>query len=348
MERRKPNAESEAPAGLYDGEAEEDDLWFLPPDPEEGEEGADPYIPKEAPSSLIDPAEWRAAEASAAGDLAVLCYDHGRLAERLSVFGEGARMRLAQAEALSLGWWTGDRIAADRLALWQSYRLAATGEDVESLSRLAWAARRLAAPPLREGQGIAVHMGEDAGRLGEIAAEAGAALRGVAELHAVTRGAAAFRLWSMLDERPGHVRALEAAVLASRIAAQMAWGGGTGFLPLSLAGFTGLSATGSAEARLAAWIAGAHQAVLSALMTLERLKAWQARAEEATSDLSGRTPSRLIACITRNPMVAAPQAEQETGASRAAVQRNLDTLVARDLIREVTGQGRFRVWTARL
>jgi Fic family protein len=45
-------------------------------------------------------------------------------------------------------------------------------------------------------------------------------------------------------------------------------------------------------------------------------------------------------------MLAAAQAEAETGASRAAVQRNLDVLVARGLVREVTGQGRFRVWAA--
>jgi Fe2+ or Zn2+ uptake regulation protein len=45
-------------------------------------------------------------------------------------------------------------------------------------------------------------------------------------------------------------------------------------------------------------------------------------------------------------MVSAPQAQKETGASRAAVERNLTLLEARGLIREVTGAGRFRVWTA--
>lgn len=35
-----------------------------------------------------------------------------------------------------------------------------------------------------------------------------------------------------------------------------------------------------------------------------------------------------------------------TGASRAAVQRNLGWLEARGLIREVTGQGRYRMWRA--
>jgi Fe2+ or Zn2+ uptake regulation protein len=37
-------------------------------------------------------------------------------------------------------------------------------------------------------------------------------------------------------------------------------------------------------------------------------------------------------------------AETLTGASRAAVQRNLVWMEARGLICEVTGQGRFRMW----
>ena len=56
----------------------------------------------------------------------------------------------------------------------------------------------------------------------------------------------------------------------------------------------------------------------------------------------------MIAALATHPMLGAPQAEAETGASRAAVLRNLDLLEARGLVREVTGQGRFRVWTAKL
>ena len=118
------------------------------------------------------------------------------------------------------------------------------------------------------------------------------------------------------------------------------------FLPLTLTGFSALTASGSPEARLAGWISGAHRAVLSALMTLERLAQWRARAESETADLQGRTPARLIAALAAHPTLAAPQAEAEAGTSRAAVQRNLDVLVARGLVREVTGQGRFRVWAA--
>ena len=83
-------------------------------------------------------------------------------------------------------------------------------------------------------------------------------------------------------------------------------------------------------------------------MSLDRLIAWRARAEAETADLTGRTPARLIAALSARPMLGAAEAEAETGASRAAVQRNLDLLYARDLVREVTGHGRFRVWAAKV
>ena len=122
----------------------------------------------------------------------------------------------------------------------------------------------------------------------------------------------------------------------------------TGFLPLALVGLTALSVSGSAERRLTGWISGAHQAVLAALLHLDRVQAWQGHATQAVADLSGRTPTLLVALLARWPMISAPMAEAETGASRAAVQRNLQALMQRNLIREVTGQGRYRLWTARI
>lgn len=47
-------------------------------------------------------------------------------------------------------------------------------------------------------------------------------------------------------------------------------------------------------------------------------------------------------------MLGAAQAEAETGASRAAVLRKLDALETRGLVHEITGQGRFRVWAAKV
>lgn len=62
--------------------------------------------------------------------------------------------------------------------------------------------------------------------------------------------------------------------------------------------------------------------------------------------LSGRTPPALRTVLTEWPLVSAPMAETMTGTSRAAVQRNLAWMETHGLIREVTGQGRYRMWRA--
>jgi hypothetical protein len=64
----------------------------------------------------------------------------------------------------------------------------------------------------------------------------------------------------------------------------------------------------------------------------------------ATRHLSGRTPPALREVMAEWPLLSAPMAETLTGASRAAVQRNLAWMEGQGLIREVTGQGRFRMW----
>jgi hypothetical protein len=332
--------------GPFDPE-EDDDPWFLPPDDAEMRDAPLSAPPRPGPTTLLDAAGWRAAEAALAADLAELAFDLGRLAERARGAGPGATQRLALEEAASLSWWSGDRIGADRLALWTSYRIGAVEEDGGGLIRTAWAARRLAAPA-EQGKALVetltAALGEETRADPGLLSDVGAVLRPLATSSAVTRGAALFHLWRSLDERPDHLRDLEAAVLGARLAGQ----GALPFQPLALTGFGALTASGSPEARLAGWIAGAHRAVLAALMTLDRLSTWRARAVAETADLSGRTPARLIAALAAQPMLAAPLAEAETGASRAAVQRNLDLLQARGLIREVTGQGRFRVWAAKL
>lgn len=329
--------------GPFDpGEA--DDPWFLPA---EEAEALSTAAPGAGGRSLVDADGWRAAESALAGEVSELAFDLGRLAERQRVAGPGAVQRLALEEAAALSWWTGDRVGADRLALWTSYRIGAAEEDGGGLIRTAWAARRLAAP-LGQGGGLsgllAAALGED-GRVDTgLVADAAAELEPLGASSAATRGCALFHLWRSLDERPDHLRDLEAAVLGARIAGQ----GALPFLPLALTGFGALTASGRLEARLSAWITGAHRAALAALMALERLAQWREKAEAETGDLSGRTPARLIAALATHPMLAAPQAEAETGASRAAVQRNLDLLASRGLVREVTGQGRFRVWAAKV
>lgn len=326
--------------GPYDQPSVEEP-WFLPAAP--GTDG--PPLPQAPMTGLVDPVAWGRAEAGHAAELAGLAFDAGRLAERLQLAGAGAVQRLALEQAAALSWWTGDRVGAERLALWSSYRIGAAEEDGGGLIRTGWAARRLAAAPVRGvGAAVADLLGAEGRGDGLLAGEVKAAMQPVAGLSAMTQGCAAFHLWRSLDERAEHLRGLEAAVLGARLAGQ----GGLGFLPVALTGFGALTASGTPERRLAAWTEGAHRAVLAALMALERLAQWREKAEAETGDLSGRTPARLIAALATHPMLAAPQAEAETGASRAAVQRNLDLLASRGLVREVTGQGRFRVWAAKV
>jgi hypothetical protein len=330
--------------GPYDSPSASDDLWFLPDEDGPQENALHAAFPL-SPSSrtgLLDAKAWRAAEAALAADLAALAFDFGRLSERLLAAGAGTRQRLALAEASSLSWWTGDRVSAERLALWQSYRIGAADAEGGGLIRTAWAARRLAAAGQGGGASGVLQVGLGEGADKGLIAEVAQVLGDLPGLSAVTQGCALFYLWRSLDERPEHLRGLEAAVLGARMAA----GQGMAFLPLTLTGFVALTANGAPEARLAGWITGAHRAVLAALMMLERLAVWRARATAATTDLQGRTPVQLIAALAAHPMLGAAQAEAETGASRAAVQRNLDMLTARGLAREVTGQGRFRVWAA--
>ncbi len=326
--------------GPYDAEPPtEGDLWFLPEDA--ADEAMQPG-PRADRAPLFNVQDWRQAEANLAGDLAALCFDFGRLQERLHSLGAGALHRLALQEVAGLGWWLGERIGPDRLALWLSLRQGAIGDEAQALARAAWAVRRLQAPQVTSGDWagrIAAYMGliqTPPDRVFEVAA----GLDGADTLHRVTQGALLFHLWRAASDGPA--RNVEAAVLGARFSAA------TGFLPLALVGFTALSVSGSAERRLTGWISGAHQAVLAALLHLDRVQAWQGHATQAVADLSGRTPSLLVALLARWPMVSAPMAEAETGASRAAVQRNLQSLTQRNLVREVTGQGRYRLWTARI
>ncbi|MGL5010497.1 MAG: helix-turn-helix domain-containing protein [Paracoccaceae bacterium] len=332
--------------GPYDSPSAPDDLWFLPDDDSTSNVAiAEPFtLAKSGHAGLLDAKAWRAAEAALAADLAALAFDYGRLSERVRAMRESPTQRLALAEASSLSWWTGDRVSAERLALWQSYRIGAADAEGGGLIRTAWAARRLAAAGQGGDAAAVLQMGLGEGADRDLIDEVAQVLGDLPGLSAVTQGCALLHLWRSLDERPEHLRGLEAAVLGARLAA----GQGMAFLPLTLTGFSAVTASGAPEARLTGWITGAHRAVLAALMMLERLAAWRARADAATSDLQGRTPGRLITALAAHPMLGAAQAEAETGASRAAVQRNLDVLTTRGLAREVTGQGRFRVWAARV
>ena len=355
--------EDEAPE-----EGDEDDLWFLPGPMEEEEDlppGAAP-LPRASRRALFDMAEWRAAQDRASGELATLAQLYGELDLRLRVGSKGLVQRLALREAADLSWWVGDRISADRLSLWQVLRFGSTDDPDQALPRAGWALRRLSGGPApaedlgrfleraSTGEVIVRESAEgEATALGaRLSADPGAVedladlIAEAADLHPVTQAAVIFSAWRLLGAP--QTREMEAAVLAARHAALMARrsGAGASFLPLAQGGPGTFRGEGSPERKFAAWVAGATQSTLAALLHLERLEAWQERARAEIADLSGRTPALLLDCLMRWSHVSTALAETETGASRASCQRNLDLLTARGLIREVTGQGRYRFWTA--
>ena len=334
------------------GEAEETseaDLWFLP-GPIEEEPDYLPPGPRAEPSETSILADWTRAEAGVASKLARVAGRLGGLDDRLRRGPEGWRHRLALIEAAELSWFVGDRITPDRLALCIALRLSGVQEDSTALARVGWAVRRLTGGP-----GPEASLAEFLGRLDpktlddtvdRFDGRAGSWLDlmdAARDLHPISRACMGYHLWSLAGLGQ-HGDRMEAAVTAGRIAASE--GKGAIFAPLAMGGAGGLRAGGPPAERLARWLDGIDSAALTAMRHLDDIEAWAALADTVMAPLSGRTPPALRAALTEWPLVSAPMAEALTAASRAAVQRNLAWMESRGLIREVTGQGRFRMWRA--
>jgi hypothetical protein len=351
MKTQAPALNDEYDAVILDGkeveQVPEDDLWFIPGPMEEEPD----YLP---PGPRADPREaevlndWRKAEAGHAARLARVAGRLGALDDRLKRGPEGWRHRLTLIEAADLSWFAGDRIGPDRLALWISMRLSGVQDDTVALARVGWAVRRLSGGPGPEVDLSAFLDRRDPENLADeaepFADRAGGWLdlmEQANDLHPITRACLGFHLWSLAGLGQ-HGDRIEAAVTTARIAASE--GKGAVFAPLAMGGAGGLRAGGPPAERLARWLDGMETACLTAMRHLDDIEAWSVRAETEMTSLSGKTPRALRAVLTEWPLVSAPMAEALIGASRAAVQRNLAWMEARGLIREVTGQGRYRMW----
>jgi hypothetical protein len=350
------------------------DLWFLPGPLEDEPDYLPPGPVHEAKESDVVDA-WRAAEAGQAAQLARVAARLGILDERLRRGPAGWRQRLALIEAADLSWLTQDRIGLDRLSLYVALRVSTVTDDAQALYRIGWTVRRLTGGPAplarrsgvgdletfldrrdRTGQGERFEEDKAPFRVLEMA-ERGAfeqraagwlAMMDQAEdLHPVTRACMGFHLWHVAELSPVD-DPLEAAVTAARVAiADLAPSGsapGAIFAPIAMGGGGGFRAIGDPPARLARWLNAMESAAFAALRKLEEIEAWAAAAERTMAPLSGKTPPMLRDLFTRWPLVSVQLARKLTGAHRATVQRNIDWLEERGLIREVTGQGRYRMW----
>lgn len=330
-------------------EASDGDLWFLPGPIEEAPDSL-PLGPRveSCETAVLD--DWRKAEAGNAARLARAASRLGALDDRLKRGPQGWRHRLALIEAADLSWFVGDRISPDRLALWISLRLSGVQDDTAALARVGWAARRLTSGPGPEVDLPAFldrrdpeNMVDDAEPFADRAGAWLDLMAQATDLHLISRACMGFHLWSLAGLTQ-HGDRIEAAVTAARIAASE--GKGAVFAPLSMGGAGGLRAGGAPGERLARWLDGIETACLTAMRHLDDIEAWSVRAEAAMTPLSGKTPRALRSLLTEWPIVSAPMAETMTKASRAAVQRNLTWMEGRGLVREVTGQGRYRMWRA--
>lgn len=350
------------------------DLWFLPGPLEDEPDYLPPGPVHEAKESDVVDA-WRAAEAGQAAQLARVAARLGILDERLRRGSAGWRQRLALIEAADLSWLTQDRIGLDRLSLYVALRVSTVTDDAQALYRIGWTVRRLTGGPAplarrsgvgdletfldrrdRTGQGERFEEDKAPFRVLEMA-ERGAfeqraagwlAMMDQAEdLHPVTRACMGFHLWHVAELSPVD-DPLEAAVTAARVAiADLAPSGsapGAIFAPIAMGGGGGFRAIGDPPARLARWLNAMESAAFAALRKLEEIEAWAAAAERTMAPLSGKTPPMLRDLFTSWPLVSVQLARKLTGAHRATVQRNIDWLEERGLIREVTGQGRYRMW----
>ncbi|WP_424989950.1 helix-turn-helix domain-containing protein [Fluviibacterium sp. S390] len=348
------------PTSPYDeGGPEEEDLWFMPAPLDE--DPADmPWAAPRQTGPDLRAGSWAQAQADLSDPLARAALALGALDERVRIGPGGLRQRLICSEVAELCWHLGDRVTVDRLALYLVLRLAAVGEDASVLARAAWAVRRL-----DRGGDLQADLEDLPGFLGRARRDdsldidlsvrpMGSEFDALAQdwrtevdsgkgLHPLTRAALAWHGWRRRG-LSGENAQLEGAVMAARLGGQVLRAGGLGFVPLAMGSGSALTGVGDARDRLAAWLRGIEQAALRGLMEADRLSRWQALAVERTAGMSGRTPKQLVNALMAWPLVSAPMLESETGASRAAVQRNMLRFEDLGLVREVTGQSRFRFW----
>jgi hypothetical protein len=338
-----------SPEGFFDAVREEADLWFAP-SPETDDLDGSLYAPlpraNDKEQGLTD--DWRVAEREHLNQIARVAQRLGALDDRLGRGPPGWGERLAMMEASELSWFTGHRVPLDKLSLWLVLRIGSAQFEDMSMSKTAWAFSRLAVGPgpevglaeflaRREASGVPVTLDERIDAWRNVISEAN-------DLHPFTRACFGYWLWPMAGIGPEGEK-LEAAVVAGR-QASAGCVGGCRFVPMALGGARGLRAGGQPSKRLKAWLDGLESGVAAAMRELDVLESWQLRATEATRDLSGRTPPELIRLLVQHVVLCAPVAEKLTGASRAAAQRNLVMFEERGLVREVTGQGRWRFWRA--
>lgn len=294
-----------------------------------------------------------------------------RLDERLlaqpSARREGSRRHLALLEITDLVWAEGHRLRPERLALVDLQRIGRMGEDAGVLGRARSALRRALAPPrtLSDPKAVATALGHRAVAedgvddmpdtirelLPEMARDrADGWLSAVEDLdvHPLVRAGFGFQLWL----RGARYAFLEPATLAGHLALAPACAGadpGLTFLPIALGRpATALQHGGTAEASLAAWLEAVAGAASAGRARLSALSDWRERTAKAIRGMQGRGAPSLADLFLTRPVLSAPVVVAELGLTGTRSRDLLSAFERRGLVREMTGQGRFRYWQPQL
>ncbi len=331
-----------------------EDLWFLP------DTAADDLAQiQDERRILIDSSEWSRAEAAQSAELARAAAELARLDMMTEHLGAGAVTRLALIETEAMAWAEGTRLRREEIG--RDLMARATDPRLHTdLARARWALRRLEQRPaplaglrdflgLHEADPDTVSAVPDDMRRRLAGADFSAAVaefnQGMADLeaaHPLTRAAFAFRLWPICSLSAAGV-VTEPATAAARIGA--AENRMLGFAPCAAARQV-WNGGGSAEERLRRWIGAVRSGALAAMLELRRLDDWAVSAHTATDRFKGSTPGKLIDALIARPLLSTEDAALATGISRDSAERMLARLLAVGIVREITGQTRFRLWTA--
>ncbi|TCM75885.1 uncharacterized protein DUF1403 [Rhodovulum steppense] len=337
----------------------EAELWFLPegdaPGHGAGEAVALELSPRPRPHRVsLTPEAFLEAEAAQAAALARAAAALAALDEAVRRSGRGMAERLALIEAEAMLRAEGGRAGREEIARHLAQALPADRHRPD-IARAAWAVRRLLAAPGPPGElraFLGLHRVDSAalpedlqprpvGSDFDLAAAAFQhGMGALAPAHPLTRAAWGFELWHRAGlSAEGAVA--EPATAAARIAAQE--NRALGFAPLSPARGT-WERRGTAEARLAQWLRAVDDGARAAMLEIARVETWTTRAREAAGAMKGRGPAALVEALAVRPMLTTDTAATLAGLSRDTAERGLARLHRMGLVRELTGQGRFRLW----
>ncbi|MER5174021.1 hypothetical protein [Thioclava kandeliae] len=271
-------------------------------------------------------------------ELAATSIRWGRFIDRFKRAPKGLQQHLAIREACDLSWLGDHPVQPERVSLWLAMRTSSITYDLNALQQTAWTVRHLlsATDPLDDLQAFLDRKQEAGGDIDRCSA----IIMQASGLSPIVRACYAHSIWT-LAELGKHGARIEGAVLAQRLASSFT--SDTGFLPMASAGSAPFSGA-SAYQRLVRWLDGAGASILRAMRILDDYEHWGHLARASQAIFKVETRDALIDLFLCAPYVTTALAMDRTGLSKTSIVRHLTALQDNGIVREITGQNRFKIW----